>query len=134
MLNSRFELHCGIPTLSPGINIEWNKNGRPFLPFALSSRIYFLENNSLVVFRSILPEDKGVYTCVADDLNESSHTTRLEVQGEMQAEKGRGSFNYADRFIFYGLQEKKMCINYALFGISGFVTLIDRDGTFLLPS
>lgn len=103
------------------------------MPFALSSRIYFLENNSLVVFRSILPEDKGVYTCVADDLNESSHTTRLEVQGEMQAEKGRGSFNYADWIIFYGLQ-KKMCINYALFGISGFVTLIDRDGTFLLPS
>lgn len=62
------------------------KNGQQFLPFGITSRIYFLENKSLMVFRSILPGDSGDYTCIADDLYESSHTTRLEVQGETQAE------------------------------------------------
>lgn len=42
-----------------------------------------------MVFRSILPSDSGDYTCIADYLSEPSHTTRLEVQGEMQAETGR---------------------------------------------
>uniref|UniRef100_A0A8W8MD07 Uncharacterized protein n=1 Tax=Magallana gigas TaxID=29159 RepID=A0A8W8MD07_MAGGI len=79
--NTRFELRCAIPNLSPGIDIEWKKNGQQFLPFGITSRIYFLENNSLVVFRSILPSDSGDYTCIADYLSDPSQTTRLQVQG-----------------------------------------------------
>lgn len=89
MPNTRFELRCAIPNLSPGIDIEWKKNGQQFLPFGITSRIYFLENNSLVVFRSILPSDSGDYTCIADYLSDPSQTTRLQVQGETQAEQGR---------------------------------------------
>lgn len=77
LLGEKVEVHCNIRNLPPGVSVSWQKDGQPF--DTPSAGIQFLNNNRKIEFSSAYPEDKGSYTCTANDEVGMSDTTNIKV-------------------------------------------------------